>query len=107
MTRKKTSLLKPTNDKVRFRDVPQFTSWGGYAAHQPWYTLPEAMKRYIEDYGLDMNPNFQRGYVWTQEQKIKFVEYGLRGGGGKAAEWISSSIAPVGRAEETSVILSL
>ena len=27
-----------------------------------------------------MSPDFQRGYVWTEEQKIKYVEFILRGG---------------------------
>lgn len=35
----------------------------------------------IEAYdGLDMDPDFQRGHVWTEEQQIRFVEYALRGG---------------------------
>lgn len=25
--------------------------------------------------GLVLNPDFQRGHVWTEEQQIKFVEY--------------------------------
>lgn len=30
--------------------------------------------------GLILNPDFQRGHVWTEEQQIKFVEYLFRGG---------------------------
>lgn len=33
---------------------------------------------------LDLNPDFQRGHVWTDEQRSRYVEYVLRGGeGGK------------------------
>lgn len=30
--------------------------------------------------GIDMNPDFQRGYVWTPEQKVAYVEFIIRGG---------------------------
>lgn len=29
---------------------------------------------------LDLNPDFQRGHVWTREQQSAYVEYILRGG---------------------------
>lgn len=35
---------------------------------------------WIEEEGLQLNPDFQRGHVWTQEQQIKFLEFVLRGG---------------------------
>lgn len=33
---------------------------------------------YINEYGLDINPDFQRGHVWTEEQQIKYIEYMLK-----------------------------
>lgn len=30
--------------------------------------------------GLQLNPDFQRGHVWTEEQQVAFVEFALRGG---------------------------
>ena len=41
------------------------------------------LKGQIDEYikqGLNMDPDFQRGYVWTMRQKIDFVEWGLIGG---------------------------
>jgi hypothetical protein len=32
------------------------------------------------EYNLDVNPDFQRSYVWTLEQKVRYVEFILRGG---------------------------
>ena len=29
--------------------------------------------RFVEQYGIDMDPDYQRGYVWTLDQKRKFV----------------------------------
>jgi uncharacterized protein with ParB-like and HNH nuclease domain len=33
-----------------------------------------------EEYNLDLDPPFQRGYVWTVDQQRAFVEYILQGG---------------------------
>lgn len=65
---------------IRFADIPQFTHEG---SHECNYSLA-SLVRYIEeeerDYGLQLNPEFQRGHVWTEEQQIKWIEYHLRGG---------------------------
>lgn len=46
------------------------------------YTLVSLVK-YIEeeirDESLQLNPKFQRGHVWTEEQQIAWLEYHLRG----------------------------
>jgi hypothetical protein len=34
----------------------------------------------VKDYGLDINPNFQRAHVWNDNQKVRYVEYILMGG---------------------------
>ena len=36
--------------------------------------------RYIDNYNLQLNPDFQRGNVWTEQQQISYVEYILKGG---------------------------
>lgn len=33
-----------------------------------------------EGYGLQLNPSFQRGHVWTEQQQIAWLEFFLRGG---------------------------
>jgi len=38
------------------------------------------LKRWRDSYGLDTDPDFQRGHVWTEVQKVRFIEYLLRGG---------------------------
>jgi hypothetical protein len=30
--------------------------------------------------GLDINPDFQRAHVWTEEQQVAYVEFCLKGG---------------------------
>lgn len=41
--------------------------------------LCDALERYEETYDLDFDPPFQRGYVWTKEQQIAYIEYLLSG----------------------------
>ena len=42
--------------------------------------IPATLERWKESYGLDLDPEFQRGHVWDMETKIKFVEFVARGG---------------------------
>ena len=40
----------------------------------------EFIEREIETNDLKINPEFQRGHVWTEEQQITYIEFLLRGG---------------------------
>jgi len=42
--------------------------------------IPHCLEHYNDEYGLDLNPDFQRGHVWNLEQKEKFIKYIIRGG---------------------------
>lgn len=63
-----------------FRDIPQFTRHAGYAVDVGWDYLPTHFAHAVQEYRLDINPDFQRGYVWTLEQKVRYIEYVLQGG---------------------------
>lgn len=67
---------------MRFRDIPQLTSAGSYQVNMPLEYIPNRIKEWQEDdyYKLQLNPDFQRGHVWTEEQQIAFIEYLLSGG---------------------------
>jgi len=70
--------LKPP---PRFRDVPQFTRRPGYAVDIPWDHLKRHLKHELEGAGgIDLDPDFQRGHVWTPDKQVAFVEFTLRGG---------------------------
>lgn len=67
----------------KFRDIPQFTSWGPYQVNLSWTYLEEQLKDWLfPSFGaaLDLDPDFQRAHVWTQAQQIAYVEYVLKGG---------------------------
>ena len=63
----------------KFSDIPQFTRAGSWQCDFD----VDGLKRFIEaetKNGLQLNPQFQRGHVWTEEQQIAFLEYFFRGG---------------------------
>ena len=62
---------------MKFSDIKKFPSVR-YNIDVAWDYLETHINRYIKEYGLQMNPDFQRGHVWTKEQQISFVEYMLK-----------------------------
>jgi uncharacterized protein with ParB-like and HNH nuclease domain len=65
---------------MKFKDIPQFTRVGNYEKSMPLKYLIGWIDEQIKELGLQLNPDFQRGYVWSQEQQIKYIEYILKGG---------------------------
>ena len=57
---------------MRFRDIPQFISDGSYQVDMSWEYMVEWIDKLVKEQGLQLNPDFQRGHVWTEEQQIKF-----------------------------------
>lgn len=70
--------------KPRFQNIPKFLHGGSYAVDveagylRQW--LGGVLK--IEGEKLDLDPDFQRGHVWTQDQQSRYIEYLIRGGQG-------------------------
>lgn len=50
-----------------------------YKADYPLSSLEHALKRMEADWGLELNPDYQRGHVWNVDQQIYFVENLIRG----------------------------
>jgi hypothetical protein len=71
-------MFKPT--QPLFRAIPQFTASPDYAVTVPWQSIDRTLDDYKEPYGLDLDPDFQRGHVWTEEQQIAYIEFILSGG---------------------------
>lgn len=66
---------------MKWNEIPSFTecrlinpfSYG-------FLSYVDYIENEIEKYHLEMNPDFQRGHVWTEIQQSKYVEFILRGG---------------------------
>lgn len=51
-----------------------------WQADYRWDDLERSLAKLGSDYGcLELNPDFQRGHVWTPEQQVHFIENCLRG----------------------------
>lgn len=84
---------------MKFRDVEQFVKDGSYEIDVPLDSIEETLCKWEGDFGLDLNPDFQRGHVWTQEQQTAYVEFILKGG--KTAKIIYFNSPVFGRYEDT------
>jgi len=67
-----------------FAAIPKFTETAHYQVHISWDSLIANIKRHENSKltRLNLNPDFQRGHVWTEKQQRLYVEYKLRGGPG-------------------------
>lgn len=66
---------------MKFADIPQLlTNRANYCIDVDLTTFNQVICDFIDKDGLVLNPDFQRGHVWTGQQQIEYVEYILRGG---------------------------
>lgn len=72
---------KLRNEKTgpTFSDIPQFPR-AGYSIDVVWYHIEEFLADGADRHGIELEPDFQRGHVWSEKQQTSFVEYGLMGG---------------------------
>lgn len=63
------------------KDIPSLVCSPHYRSDIPLDHLPENTTRYLK-MGLDLNPDFQRGHVWTEALQYRYVEFLFRGGKG-------------------------
>lgn len=76
--------------------ITKLTRNGNYEVEYPIEDIPYTIEKYTNKFNLDMNPDFQRGHVWTEDQQIKFIEFLLKGGETQAirfnhASWMNFS----------------
>ena len=64
----------------RFQDIPQYTQCSGYSVDISWNYLPTHLESQINNYKLELDPDFQRGHVWDDTKRVRYVEFVLRGG---------------------------
>lgn len=65
--------------KLNFKDIRQLTGEGRYGVTHQMNHIGQTIERW-QQYGLDLDPDFQRGHVWTEDQQSAFIEFLLRGG---------------------------
>lgn len=65
---------------MKFSDIKQFVSEGNWYIDVAIDDIKMVLESWERSYGLNLNPDFQRGHVWTEDQQIKFIEFILSGG---------------------------
>lgn len=72
----------PAQKPMKFSDIPQRIVGGTYQCDMPLEDLDAWLTRREQDpyYQLQLNPDFQRGHVWTKAQQSAYLEYFLTGG---------------------------
>ena len=69
---------------MKFSDIPQYINTGSWECNYSFEKLVKAIEGWSNgidtDVKLEMNPDFQRGHCWTENQQISFIESVLKGG---------------------------
>ena len=65
---------------MKFTDIPKLTRSPPYHVDITLDYLKSWITEHEEEFNLQLNPDFQRGHVWTEEQQISYMQYLLRGG---------------------------
>lgn len=66
---------------MKFKDISKMTRAPRWMVDMPWDEMEwwlEAKKS--RGYKMDMDPEFQRGHVWTYDQQVAYLEFTIRGG---------------------------
>jgi hypothetical protein len=63
-----------------FKSIPQFIESGNWECDFDLDSLFPQLKRWREAYGLDLDSDFQRLHIWTEEQQVAWLKFFLRGG---------------------------
>jgi len=65
---------------MKFSEIPQFMAEGNYEVNTSLDFLQDRIDCWVQEDGILLDPDFQRGHVWTEKQQIKWLEYFLQGG---------------------------
>ncbi len=66
---------------TKFADIPAFTRDGAWECDYDMVgAINFASKNRNDGIEVDLNPDFQRGHVWSKNQQIAWLEFFLRGG---------------------------
>lgn len=64
---------------MKVSDIKKFP-FCSYSIHSSWNFLEETFEMWNERGELNLDPDFQRGHVWSEQKQIEYVEFCLRGG---------------------------
>jgi hypothetical protein len=71
---------------MKMEDIRKFQSPAHYKSTVEWSSIERTLEQYGDTkglpgfIGLNLDHDFQRGHVWSEQKQIEYVEYKLRGG---------------------------
>lgn len=66
---------------MKIEDMPKFFRPPHYRINVSWDAIEHQLQHWNErESPLNLDPDFQRGHVWSEEKQIAFVEFCLKGG---------------------------
>ena len=65
---------------MKFSEITKFTQRPSYHVNVGLDYIENWIQDNINELNLQLNPDFQRGHVWTKEQQTAYMEYLLQGG---------------------------
>lgn len=65
---------------MKFEDIKPYIQCNNYSVDVALRYLESTIDEYIEELGLELDPDFQRGHVWTEQQQELYIEHLLREG---------------------------
>jgi len=65
---------------IEFKKLPKFTTFPSYEVTIELKRFKNNLDYYINELNLQIEPDFQRGHIWTELQQIRFIEFWIKGG---------------------------
>ena len=67
-------------DKVPYESIINMLPRAKYTIDVDWDSIEYILEGYKKNYQLELEPDFQRAHVWSEEQQQSYIEYAMRGG---------------------------
>jgi len=64
----------------KFSDIRKYTKPPCYHVNVALDSLEHHIQNYIKEFSCQLDPDFQRGHVWSEDKQIAYVEFLIRGG---------------------------
>ncbi len=65
---------------TRYEDIPRFTQRGANQSSVRVQRIFAFLEEFASGAPIDLNPDFQRGHVWTEAQQVAWLEFFMRDG---------------------------
>ena len=92
---------------MKYSEIEKFTRSGNYEVNISLGYVEQAIKDYEKTYNLQLNPDFQRGHVWSEKQQIAFMEFFLKGGRGSEVIYFNCNSFPDGEDVENNPMVCM